>query len=159
MSWATADVCDRNPPGLQVAEPLFLDFGGRVHFRGRIRTLKVHEDNTLVRQTLEQPGEGCVLVVDGGGSHRCALLGDMLGGVAVKNGWAGVVVFGCVRDVQALGALDLGVKALAAHPLKSQKLGVGQADIGVRFAGMHFRPGDLLVADRDGIITMTAEEA
>jgi regulator of ribonuclease activity A len=156
VSWATADVSDRDPPGLQVAEPLFTSFGGRTSFHGPIRTLKVHEDNSLVRQTLEQPGEECVLVVDGGGSRRCALLGDVLGELAVHNGWAGVVLYGCVRDVAALAELDLGVMALAAHPLKSQKHGVGQSQLPVRFAGVTFRPGYLLVADRDGILTMEA---
>ncbi len=157
MSWATTDVCDREPPGLQVAEPLFLDFGGRTSFHGPIRTLKVHEDNSLVRAALESPGEGCVLVVDGGGSRRCALVGDMLGEFGVRNGWAGIVVYGCVRDTEALRKLDLGVKALAAHPLKSVKHGVGEKDVAVRFAGVVFRPGQLLVADRDGLVTMEAE--
>ena len=128
--------------------------GGRASFHGPIRTLKVHEDNSLVRGALEQPGEGCVLVVDGGGSRRCALVGDMLGELAVRNGWAGIVVYGCVRDVAALAGLDLGVLALAAHPLKSHKLGVGQADLSVRFAGVTFVPGQQLVADRDGLLTM-----
>lgn len=157
MSWATADVSDRQPAGLQVAEPLFTDYGGRVAFHGPIRTLKVHEDNSLVRAALEQPGEGCVLVVDGGGSRRCALVGDQLAELAVRNGWVGIVVYGCVRDTEALGKMELGVKALAAHPLKSVKKGMGETDVPVRFAGASFHPGHLLVADRDGILTMEAE--
>lgn len=157
MSWATTDVCDREPPGLQVAESLFLDFGGRTSFHGPIRTLKVHEDNSLVRAALESPGEGCVLVVDGGGSRRCALVGDLLGELGVRNGWAGIVVYGCVRDTEALRRLDLGVKALAAHPLKSVKRGVGEKDVPVRFAGVLFTPGQMLVADRDGMLTMEAQ--
>lgn len=157
MSWATADVCDREPPGLQVAEPLFADFGGRASFHGRIRTLKAYEDNSLVRAALEGPGDGLVLVVDGGGSRRCALVGDVLGELAVRNGWAGIVVHGCVRDTSALARLDVGIKALAAYPLKSVKRGIGETDVPVRFAGVLFHPGQLLVADRDGILTMEAE--
>lgn len=151
---STADLCDQNPPGLQIAEPLFRDFGGRAAFEGRVRTVKVHEDNSLVRQALEEPGDGAVLVVDGGGSLRCALLGDMLGDLAVRNGWSGLVIFGCVRDSQALGRLELGVKALATHPQKSTKRNEGQRDIPVRFAGVAFEPGQRLVADCDGLVVM-----
>lgn len=152
MSLATTDLCDAYSDQLQVVEPLFRDFGGRVHFHGAIATLKVFEDNSLVRRALETPGEERVLVVDGGGSLRCALLGDQLGELAVKNGWAGIVVYGCIRDSDAIGQLDLGVKAITTHPLKSVKRGGGQENIDVRFLGVTFRPGAWLYADADGIV-------
>lgn len=152
MSYATTDLTDAHPEAFQVAEPIFRDFGGRLAFHGPMVTLKLFEDNALVRSTLETPGEGRVLVVDGGGSLRCALLGDQLAELAVRNAWAGVVVYGCIRDSEAIGRLPLGVKALATHPLKSIKRGEGQRDIPVRFAGIQFRPGAWLYADGDGLI-------
>jgi regulator of ribonuclease activity A len=117
-----------------------------------IATVQVLEDNVLVRQALEEPGLGRVLVIDGGGSLRCALLGDMLATLARDNGWAGVIVNGCVRDSQAIGALKVGVMALATHPRKSAKLGQGARDVPVTFAGVTFRPGQMVYADRDGIV-------
>ena len=152
MSYATTDLTDSHPEAFQVAEPIFRDFGGRLAFHGPMVTLKLFEDNALVRGTLETPGEGRVLVVDGGGSLRCALLGDQLAELAVRNTWAGVVVYGCIRDSEAIGGLPLGVKALATHPVKSIKRGEGQRDIPVRFAGIQFRPGAWLYADGDGLI-------
>ncbi|TFZ83524.1 ribonuclease E activity regulator RraA [Candidatus Macondimonas diazotrophica] len=152
MSYATTDLTDAHPEAFQVAEPIFRDFGGRLAFHGPMVTLKLFEDNALVRGTLETPGEGRVLVVDGGGSLRCALLGDQLAELAVRNAWAGVVVYGCIRDSEAIGGLPLGVKALATHPVKSIKRGEGQRDIPVRFAGIQFRPGAWLYADGDGLI-------
>lgn len=152
MSMATADLSDAHPQA-QVCAPAFADFGGRAGFFGRIRTLKVFEDNGLVRSTLETPGMGCVLVVDGGGSMRCALVGGQLGVLAVHNGWSGIVVNGCVRDTAELKAQDLGIKALAAHPRKSDKgLHGGHPDRAVEFAGVRFVPGAWLYADADGIV-------
>ncbi|MGB2942606.1 MAG: ribonuclease E activity regulator RraA [Candidatus Macondimonas sp.] len=152
MSHATTDLSDAHPDAIQVAEPMFRDFGGQRAFHGAIATVKLFEDNALVRSILETPGAERVLVVDGGGSMRCALLGDQLAELAVRNGWAGVVVYGCIRDSEAIGQLPLGVKALATHPLKSIKRGEGQREIPVRFAGVHFRPGAWLYADGDGLI-------
>ncbi|MGB7288636.1 MAG: ribonuclease E activity regulator RraA [Candidatus Macondimonas sp.] len=152
MSHATTDLSDAHPDAIQVAEPMFRDFGGQRAFHGAIATVKLFEDNALVRSILETPGAGRVLVVDGGGSMRCALLGDQLAELAVRNGWAGVVVYGCIRDSEAISQLPLGVKALATHPLKSIKRGEGQREIPVRFAGVHFRPGAWLYADGDGLI-------
>lgn len=157
MSFTTADLCDDFSPSLQVAEPVFRDFGLRRAFSGAVATVKCHEDNSLVRQVLERPGEGRVLVVDGGGSLRCALVGDGLAALAVENGWSGVVVFGCVRDSAELARIDFGIKALATHPRKSEKRGVGQEQVEVRFAGVTFRPGAHLYADDDGIVV--AEES
>ncbi|MGB7397016.1 MAG: ribonuclease E activity regulator RraA [Candidatus Macondimonas sp.] len=152
MSHATTDLSDAHPDAIQVAEPMFRDFGGQRAFHGAIATVKLFEDNALVRSILETPGAERVLVVDGGGSMRCALLGDQLAELAVRNGWAGVVVYGCIRDSEAIGQLPLGVKALATYPLKSIKRGEGQREIPVRFAGVHFRPGAWLYADGDGLI-------
>jgi regulator of ribonuclease activity A len=151
MSFNTADLCDEHD-GLHVAEPMFRIFGRRRAFNGPIATVKCHEDNSRVREALEEPGEGRVLVVDGGGSMRRALLGDMLGALAVRNGWAGVVVNGCIRDSDAIDALELGVRALATIPVKSIKRGDGQRDVSVSFAGVTFRPGEHLYADADGIV-------
>ena len=121
-------------------------------FCGAIVTLKVFEDNSLVRAVLEEPGDDRVLVVDGGGSQRCALLGDQIAELAEENDWAGVVVNGCIRDSSAISELGIGVKALGVHPLKSVKRGVGERDIPVRFAGVNFIPGHYLYADEDGLI-------
>jgi regulator of ribonuclease activity A len=152
MSYATTDLSDAHPQA-QVCDPIFRDFGGRSAFHGPIQTLKIFEDNALVRATLETPGEGRVLVVDGGGSLRCALVGGNLGVLAVRNQWAGLVVYGCVRDLAELGAQALGVKALAAHPRKSEK-GLHSGHLGrvVEFAGVRFAPGAWLYADADGIL-------
>src|ERR1017187_6101869 len=137
MKLKTTDLCDAHAEKLQVAEPIgFKDFGGRKIFNGKIVTLKCFEANPLVRKTLEQNGEGKVLVVDGGGSMRCAMLGDMLGDLAVKNKWNGIIIYGCIRDSAALAKLDLGVKALNTHPLKSARTMEGQENISVRFAGI-----------------------
>ena len=152
MDFKTTDLCDEFSDRLQIAEPLFGDYGGETLFCGIIATVKVFEDNSLVRAALEEPGEGRVLVVDGGGSTRCALLGDQLAELAEENGWAGVVVNGCIRDSAAIAEIDIGVKALAVHPLKSVKRGVGERDVAVRFAGVQFVPGYHLYADEDGLI-------
>lgn len=149
----TADLYDAHGEALQVALPLFRDFGGRLAFSGLISTVKVHEDNSLVKKALEEPGEGRVLVVDGGGSLRCALLGDNLAALGARNGWAGIVVWGCVRDVDALTAIDFGVKALGANPRKSGKTGAGARDVVLRFGDVEWRPGEWLAADRDGVVT------
>jgi regulator of ribonuclease activity A len=148
----TADLYDELGERLKVAAPVFRDYGGRTSFEGPLATVKVFEDNSLVRTALSEAGAGRVLVVDGGGSLRCALLGDQLGKLASTNGWVGVVVWGCVRDVEALAELPLGVKALASSPRRSAKLGVGSRDLAVRFAEVEFLPGEYLVADRDGVV-------
>ncbi len=152
MSWTTADLCDQFSSELQIAEPLFQNYGGRLAFCGQVATIKAHEDNSLVRTLLTEPGAGRVLVVDGGGSLRCAMLGDQLAMLAVQHGWSGVVLNACLRDSVAIAALDLGVKALATHPLRSVKLETGQRDLIVQFGGVTFRPGTFLYADSDGLI-------
>ena len=151
----TADLYDEHADRLQVCEPLLRHFGGRYSFFGPIRTLKCHEDNSLVAEQVGQPGEGRVLVIDGGGSLRCALLGDRLAQKAVDNGWAGVVIYGCIRDAVDIGAMPLGVLALATNPRKSVKRGVGETGLELNFAGVTFRPGEWLYADEDGVVLAT----
>jgi len=152
MHVSTADLCDAHPHDVQVAEPVLRDFGGVRAFSGAIVTVHVHDDNVLVRHALNHPGEGRVLVVDGEGSLRCALLGDQLGQMAADHGWSGVVVNGCVRDVARLSRLPVGVKALAACPNKSAKEGKGRHNVSVRFAGVSFEPGAWVYADEDGLV-------
>ena len=152
MELKTTDLCDKHPDKVRVAEPGFRDFGGAEYFSGSIHTIKCHEDNSLVRKALESNGTGKVLVVDGGGSMRCALLGDMLGDLAILNKWNGIIVYGCVRDSAALALLPLGIKALDTIPLKSNKRNEGQENIAVHFAGIDFIPGESVYCDADGII-------
>lgn len=154
MTFATADLCDRfaDRENFQIAEPLFRQFGNRRLFSGRITTLKVFEDNTLVRSTLEEKGNGRVLVIDGGGSRRCALLGDTLAQLALENGWQGIVVYGCIRGVALIDQLPLGVMALNTHPLRSRKHDHGERDLMITFAGVNFKKDHYLYADSDGII-------
>jgi len=152
MSLHTADLCDDHSGEVQIAEPVFHDYGGVLAFHGPIETIHTFEDNSKVRELVGQPGNGRVLVVDGGGSKRCALLGDNLAAMAVENGWAGVVINGCIRDSHLIAEMPLGVKALATHPLKSVKRDLGDVGAPVRFAGVTFQPGHTLYADLDGII-------
>jgi regulator of ribonuclease activity A len=153
---ATTDLCDEHLE-IQVCEPVFQAYGGRAAFAGPITTLKVFEDNSLVREAVGTPGEGRVLVVDGGGSLRCSLFGGNLAVAAASNGWAGVVVHGCVRDVEELAAQPIGVRALAAFPRKSERgLHSGQVGSPVIFAGVVFREGEWLCADQDGVVVLPA---
>ncbi len=152
MTFKTADLCDGHSDTLQIAEPGMGSFGGHARFYGRISTIKCFEDNSLVREAVGEPGEGRVLVVDAGGSRRCAMLGDMLAAKAVENGWSGVIMNGLIRDSVDIAAMGLGVKALGTHPLKSVKKGVGERDVEVRFAGIKFVPGDFVYADKDGVV-------
>lgn len=151
MDWTTPDLCDAHPE-VQVVEPRFRGFGGRVAFHGAIATVRCHEDNSRVRELAGTPGQGRVMVVDGGGSLRRALLGDQIAANAARNGWAGFLIHGAVRDVEVLAQLDLGVQALAAHPMKTEKRGLGEMDVPVRFAGVDFHPGHWLYADANGVI-------
>jgi regulator of ribonuclease activity A len=148
----TADLVDEHESSLRCCDVQFRQFGGLARFNGPVRTVKSFEDNTLIKQALSEPGKGAVLVVDGGGSVRCSLLGDYLVGVGLKNGWAGLVIWGAVRDTVALGQLAIGLKALGANPLRSTKTGSGQRDIAVAFGGSVFRPNDWLYSDEDGIV-------
>jgi regulator of ribonuclease activity A len=155
MDLLTTDLCDAHEDKVRVVDRIFSSFGGREAFHGRIVTLKLFEDNSLVRKALESPGNNRVLVIDGGGSLRRALVGDQLAALAVKNGWAGVVVYGCIRDSRAIGAMNIGVFAIDTNPMKTVKKNVGEADIPVSFGGVTFTPGDWLYADEDGVIVST----
>ncbi len=150
------DLCDQHGDALQVADPLFHDFGGKPLFYGQAVTLSCYEDNSLVRKLVNRPGQGRVMVIDGGGSLRRALLGDQLAIKAAEQGWEGIVIFGAVRDVGTLATLALGVKALAACPVKTEKLGQGELDAVVSFAGVTIHPGDYVYADLNGVLVSAA---
>ena len=152
MSFKTADLCDEYPDSLQICEPGFASYGGKPRFFGQISTIKCFEDNSLVREAVAEPGEGRVLVVDAGGSKRCAMLGDMLAAKAAAEGWSGVLMYGLIRDSAEIAQMDLGVKALGTCPQKSVKKGVGERDVVVRFGGVTFVPGEYLYADEDGFV-------
>jgi len=149
----TADVLDEYGDRAAVCLLRFRSFG-RPAFSGRIATVRCFEDNVLLRRSLEEPGESRVLVVDGGGSERCALLGDNIASLAVRNGWAGIVLNGCVRDSAALESLELGVKALGTNPRQSRKEGAGEAGVPLAFGGVVFTPGSQLYADADGVVVV-----
>ena len=146
------ELCDRYPEDVRILEPMLGNFGGRERFFGQIVTIKAVEDNSLVREQVAEPGEARVLVVDGGGSMRRAMLGDMLAEKASVNGWAGIIIYGCIRDVNAIADLDIGVQALGAHPLKTDKKGVGELNVPVRFGGVDFIPGEFCYADNNGVL-------
>jgi regulator of ribonuclease activity A len=157
MAFATPDLCDQFGDEVRVAQPVLRDWGGASSFEGPIATLRVFEDNALVRGTLEAPGQGRVLVVDGGGSVRTALVGGNLAALAQRNGWSGLVVNGGIRDTAELAATPIGVKALAPTPRKSGKAGSGERDIAVTFAGVTFTPGGHVYADRDGLVVASRD--
>lgn len=152
MTFATADLCELQIQGLQIAEPLFRSFAALTAFSGQISTIKVFEDSRPIRTMLEQPGAGRVLVVDGGGSKRCALIDSALAELAIASGWQGILLYGCVRHSQALRSLSLGLMALNVHPMPGSKHDVGERDILITFAGVNFRKDHYLYADCDGII-------
>lgn len=152
MTFATSDLYDERGEALDSLALQLHDLGGVTAFHGPVRTVRCHRDNGLVKQILSTPGEGAVLVVDGGGSLQSALMGDLIGGAAVANGWAGVIIHGAVRDREALVTLPLGVKALGSNPRKSSKDGLGEVDVPVEIAGVVFSPGAHVWADADGIL-------
>lgn len=154
MDFRTADLCDHHEgqQHLQIAEPIFRAFGGLARFHGVITTVKVFEDNVLIRDVLSEDGKGRVLVIDGGGSHRCALLGGNISKLAAEKGWNGIIVYGCIRDSVEISAIPIGIRALHTHPLKSHKRGTGERDVLISFAGINFRSGHHVFADEDGIL-------
>lgn len=156
MNFKTPDLCDQFEAELgktiRVVAPMFQRYGARTTFAGEIVTLKIFEDNTLVREIFNEPGHGKVLVIDGGGSLRCALVGDQLAILAQKNGWEGVVVYGCIRDSGDINGIDIGVRALNTHPQKTVKKGVGERNLALTFGGVTFHPGEFLYADEDGVL-------
>ena len=152
MTIATADLYDERGDELDSLALQLQDFGGRTTFDGRVRTVRCHRDNALVKAVLATPGDGAVLVVDGGGSLESALVGDLIAASAVENGWAGIIVHGAIRDREAIAGLPLGVKALGSNPRKSAKDGVGEVDAAVTIAGVVFTPGKHVWADADGVL-------
>lgn len=152
MNFKTTDICDEFPERVEVCEPLFTSYGATRSFSGPISTVKVHEDNVLVREALEEVPAGTVLVVDGGGSKRCALLGDKLASIAASRNLAGIVINGCVRDSRELSGIEVGILALASHPLKSGKAGEGKRDVSVGFGSVTWSPGNYVYADEDGVV-------
>lgn len=154
---STADLLDDHGDRAQVCLLGWRSFGARRAFAGTVSTVRCHEDNVLVKRRVQEPGHGRVLVVDGGGSLRVALLGDMVASLAAEHGWAGVIVHGAVRDSVALAGLDLGVTALGTNPRPSAKVGDGEVDVPVSFGGVTFRPGDLVAVDDDGVVVLPAD--
>ncbi|MFM6985068.1 MAG: ribonuclease E activity regulator RraA [Hydrogenophaga sp.] len=159
LSVATCDLCDAHKADqsgdFRVLPPVFREFGARHAFAGPVVTVKCFEDNTPVKQAVESPGHGQVLVVDGGGSLRRALLGGNLAAAAARHGWAGVLIDGCVRDVGELRVCDVGIRALAAMPLPTERRADGQRNLAVQIQGVWVHPGDWLYADEDGIVVST----
>ncbi|MSO95924.1 MAG: ribonuclease E inhibitor RraA [Thermoleophilia bacterium] len=151
---STADILDAHPVEARVCELVLHQFGGVNVFSGLISTVRCHEDNVVLKRHLGEPGEGRVLVVDGGGSRRTAVLGDMVGGLAAANGWAGIVLNACVRDSAELRRLDVGIKAIGTCPRPSEKEGVGEIDVPVEFGGIVFEPGAMLYSDDDGVVVV-----
>lgn len=152
MSWKTADLYDAHEQEVQICQPLFRSFGGRGNFCGPIATVQVWEDNVLVKEAIETVPSGTVLVVDGGGSTRCALLGDNLAAKAVERGLSGFIIYGCVRDTAELAKMPIGIFAVASNPRKSVKQGKGHRDIPLSFGGVLWQPGHWVYADEDGVL-------
>ncbi len=152
MEFVLPDLCDEYPDLVRVVEPMFRNFGGRTSFAGEITTIKCFEDNSLVARAVEENGEERILVVDGGASLRCGLLGDNLALKAAENNWAGIIIYGCVRDVDELVQINLGIQALNAMPLKSIKRNVGVRDEVLEFGGVSFVPGEFVYADNNGVL-------
>jgi regulator of ribonuclease activity A len=157
--WGTADLVDEIGDQVRSCDVQFRQLGGHQRFFGRIRTIRCHEDNALIKQVLSEPGAGQVLVVDGGASLRTALVGDVIAGLGARNGWTGLVLCGAVRDVVVLGELPLGIKALGTNPRKSGKTGAGEVDVPVTFGSVTFSPGDILFSDADGIVVVAPSGA
>jgi regulator of ribonuclease activity A len=152
MATKTSDLCDEHED-VAACRAEFHGWGRRRHFSGPIRTVRANDDITAIREILAQPGAGCVLVVDAGGSRR-AFFGDYMAGLAVSNGWAGVVVNGSLRDSADIDAMEVGVKALGRHPRRGDKSGRGVCDIPVTFGDVTFTPGRWVVADDDGVVVL-----
>lgn len=153
-SLKTTDLSDEWGDKAQICAPLFRDYGGRTDFHGPIATVRCPDDNSKVRELLGEPGQGRVLVIEADASPRCAMLGDLLAQQAVDNGWAGVLVHGYIRDSADMVHMPLGVKALGTFPRKSDKRGLGETQVTLSFAGVEFRPGDMLYADADGVLVI-----
>jgi len=154
---STPDICDDFEGQVRVLDPVFNNYGGLDSFFGEAVTIKCFEDNSVVKKLVGTEGKGRVIVMDGGGSLRRAILGDMLAEKAASNGWAGLVINGCIRDCDEIAQIDLGVKALNTHPMKTEKRGLGDLNASVTFAGQTIEPGDWVYADNNGIVVSKAE--
>jgi regulator of ribonuclease activity A len=152
LTFSVCDLCDLHEDNIQVADSIFRDYGGKTVFGGEVVTIKCFEDNSKVKEMVAAPGNAKVLVVDGGGSLRRSLLGDQLAATAVENRWVGLILNAAIRDIEVIANLNLGVKALNSIPLKTEKRGLGDLDIPIRFAGVNFTPGDYVYADLNGVI-------
>ena len=152
----TADLVDEVGPDVRSCDLQFGQYGGRSQFAGPIATVRCFQDNALLKSVLSEPGDGGVLVIDGDGSLHSALVGDLIAGLGVENGWAGLIINGAVRDVATLRTLELGIKALGTNPRKSTKTGDGQRDVAVEFGGVVFVPGEIAYSDDDGIVVVAA---
>lgn len=152
----TADLVDEIGPDVRSCDVQFFQFGGRTEFAGPAHTVRCFQDNALVKSVLSQPGNGGVLIIDGTGSLHTALVGDVIAELARSNGWAGLVVYGAVRDVAVLHTIDIGIKALGTNPRKSTKTGAGDREVAVRLGGVTFVPGDIVYSDEDGIVVVSA---
>ena len=150
----TADLVDEIGPDVRSCDLQFTQYGGRAEFAGPIATVRCFQDNALLKSVLSEPGNGGVLVIDGDGSVHSALVGDVIAGLGVENGWSGIIVNGAVRDAATLRTLDIGIKALGTNPRKSTKTGNGQRDVAVEFGGVVFSPGEIAYSDDDGIVVL-----
>ncbi|MCH8059918.1 MAG: ribonuclease E activity regulator RraA [Proteobacteria bacterium] len=152
MKIVTPNLCDENPETVGAVAPIFNTYGGKSAFGGEIVTVKCFEDNTVVKAQAAEDGAGKVMVVDGGGSMRCALVGDMIAANAMKNGWLGLIIYGCIRDVDAISTLDIGIQALNSMPIRSVRENRGELNIEISFGGVTFKPGEYVYADNNGVI-------
>jgi regulator of ribonuclease activity A len=152
MNISTSDLCDAYPDLVRIVDPIFRNYGGKSSFGGEIVTIKCFEDNSRVKESAGTKGEGKVMVVDGGGALKKALLGDLIAETALKNGWEGFIIYGCIRDVEPIGAMKIGVKALNSIPLKTQRKGEGENNVQITFGGVNFNPGEFVYCDETGII-------
>ncbi len=152
MKISTPDLCDEYPDSVRILEPIFRNYGGKTSFGGEIVTIKCFEDNSRVKESAATPGKGKVMVIDGGGSLKKALLGDLIAETALNNGWEGFIIYGCIRDAEQIGSMQIGVKALNTIPLKTQRKGVGDLNIPITIGGVTITPGEHIYADTTGII-------
>lgn len=157
MDFKTADLVDDFDPEVELCNLPFKSFGRRRAFYGEVQTVKCFEDNALLKAELQQPGRGRVLVVDAGGSTRVAMVGDIIAGLAIDNGWAGILVNGCIRDSEEIDSMAIGLRCLGTSPKKSSKEGAGQAGIPIKFGGVIFRPGDYVYSDADGVLVSASK--
>lgn len=155
MNISTPDLCDSHPDLIKIVGPIFRNYGGKKSFGGEIVTVKCFEDNSRVKELAGVKGNGKVMVVDGGGSLNKALLGDLIAQSALDNGWAGFIIYGCIRDVEPIAIMDVGVKALNSIPLKTKRKGEGEKNIPITFGGVTFNPGEFVYCDETGIIVST----